>query len=549
LTPPSRIALALQRIVLRLERKPLRRLLAFAYRGIARATGAYLTRSERDAAVYVRGGVGAGDFQPGLSDIDLAIILPDDPAAGRTAERVKDRWERVARTLPFLQALVDLPRVHEDAELMDLVPSSAFTYGLDDSGSDGRRAGYFGDRSSLDLVRTLERPGLYGATEDWTLLTGPDRRSLEPGRDSQARRIAGWLELVWTWRAAFLTIAEPSMPRTADACVKLVADPARIWLWLADGERASGRADAIRRALWRIPEEEPALRRALELHRALPRLPRAPLAELLPAALRLSARVAALIGDQIVDAGTTELRLAGDSSELVTLGHVRQAREHQRVLALADWRAVAAPELPDESFALWRGDPRDPAVLAEAVNRVAGPYPALRFEELMILPAVPLRRSRLRAVKSAVTDPVFFAVAAGKRVAAIPDAKGWSVRDTAHRAVAEHRAWLEYGSGPNEDDAPSSGGHHLGRLLTAARAALLLESVEDEAPELCLTATETARRLAARSTAAGTVVSEALGRYREFALEGGEPPAKVVAAMHELVIRLPGYGARALLPR
>ena len=77
----------------------------------------------------------------------------------------------------------------------------------------------------------------------------------------------------------------------------------------------------------------------------------------------------------------------------------------------------------------------------------------------------------------------------------------------------------------------------------------MLESVEDEAPELCLTATETARRLAARSTAAGTVVSEALGRYREFALEGGEPPAKVVAAMRELVIRLPGYGARALLPR
>jgi predicted nucleotidyltransferase len=532
----SRLVHAVQRLVLNAHRTPLRRLPVFAYRAIARATGAYLTRGERDAAVYVRGGVGAGDFLPGLSDLDLAILLPDCPTApGRAAERVKRRWERLSRALPVLGRLVDLPRVHEDAELEQLVKSSALTYGLSEDGSGEPRAGYFGPQSNLDLLRTLERPGLYSATDDWSLLAGRGRLPREPRRDPQARRIAAWLELVWTWRAASPFVVDPTLTGTASAAVKLVAEPARIWLWLADGERYSGRAGALRTALRRMPEEEPALRRALELQGALSRLPAPALDELLPAALRLSARVAALIADQVADAGTTEVRLTGEPADLVIAG------QGQRALALADWRAVVAPELPDESFALRPGDPGDPTVLAGAADRHSGPYPALRAGELMVLPAVPLRRTRLRALKSPVTDPVVFAVAAGHGVAALPDVAGWSARDMARRAIAEHRAWLTHGTGPNEGQVPQGGGHDLGRLLTAARAALFHESLQEGAPELRLTVSATARGLAERSA----IADDALGAYRSFARKDTEPPAAVVAAMRELVLELPAYGSQA----
>lgn len=167
----------------------------------------------------------------------------------------------------------------------------------------------------------------------------------------------------------------------------------------------------------------------------------------------------------------------------------------------------------------------------------------------MIFPAVPLRRTRLRAVKSRVTDPVPFAIVAGEPVAELPEVHGWSARDMARRGVAEHRAWLERPYDAKADGAVSGMGHQLGRLLTAARAALFLESVEDGTPELCLTVAETARRLAARFPAAATITDEALGSYRDFALADGEPRRTVVAALRALVLELPGYvDADALSP-
>jgi hypothetical protein len=78
-------------------------------------------------------------------------------------------------------------------------------------------------------------------------------------------------------------------------------------------------------------------------------------------------------------------------------------------------------------------------------------------------------------------------------------------------------------------------------LLTAARAALFHESVAGGSPELAVTVTEAARRLGDRSRAARAVADEALGRYREFAIGGVEPPAGAVSAMGDLVRRLPAY--------
>jgi hypothetical protein len=147
----------------------------------------------------------------------------------------------------------------------------------------------------------LERPGLYGETADWRLVRGRDRRPPEPPRDAQDRRIAAWLDLVNWWQWAFPLCVDASRPFAPQSCVKLVAEPARIWLLLAHGERAGGRADVLGRALRRLPEEEAALLRALELERSLQSAPRPPVAETLPVLLRLSQRIASLIRAELAD--------------------------------------------------------------------------------------------------------------------------------------------------------------------------------------------------------------------------------------------------------
>ncbi len=377
----SRIALAVHRLVLRTGRSPLRWLWVVIYRGIARAGATYLTWGEKDAATYVRAGVGIGDLLPGISDVDMAVVLADYPAGlGTASERVRERWQRLYRALPSTRLLLDRPRVYDDADLRDLVGASALTYGLDDVGeTTADRATYFGDRASIDRIRMSDRPGLYGATADWRILTGPDRRPPEPSRDAQGRRIAGWLELLYWWRWVFAVCVDPTGPRTAALCVRLVAEPARIWLWLAYGERAAGRTDALQRAARRMPDEEDALRRALDLERSLPRSPDPPLADVLPTMVRLSARIAGLIAAELADMGTTAVRLSGtDSAVLVSAGQSEELADtlvggrDAGTLPLCDWRSLVYPALADESFLPILGDPGEPTVLADATRAQSG---------------------------------------------------------------------------------------------------------------------------------------------------------------------------------
>lgn len=548
MTSRSGIALAVHRALLRTSRTSLARLWELVYRLIARAWVAYLARGERGAAAYLRGGSARGDLLPGISDVDVALVLPADPAGpGIAGDRARQRWRRLRRSFPVTQLLIDFPRIFEHEELRDVTGTSAFTYGLDGSRKGvPRQAGYFA-AARPDRFRMLERPGLYGATTDWRLLTGPDRRPVEPARDPQLRRLAAWLELVWWWQWAFPLCVDPSGPRSASLCMKLVAEPARVWLWLAHGERASGRADVLHRALRRLPEEDDALRRALDLRDSLPESPEPPLDHVLPALVRLSARIAALIGTQLEDDGATEVRLAGaDPAELVPVHgdwrplHSMPGGKEPRLLPLCDWRGLVWPRLPDESFAPLSADPGDPAAIATAAaSQGDGPYPAFHADGLLILPTARWWRARLRAVQCPATDPVSFALARGDDVARFPNASGWSAEDTARRAVAEHRPWLL--NDPSSRHPPHGRGGALGRLFTAGRAALLLETLRDGEPELPVTVTETGRRLAARSSAAREVAEEALERYRDFAAHRTLPPSATVSAMRKLVSELPAY--------
>jgi hypothetical protein len=204
-----------------------------------------------------------------------------------------------------------------------------------------------------------------------------------------------------------------------------------------------------------------------------------------------------------------------------------------RLLPLCDWRALASPLLPDQCFGLLPGDPADPRLLAAATTSQAyGPQPALRVGGLMVFPAE-RPRTELRAVACPVTGPVSFALADGAAVAAFPNVHGWSAQDTARRAVAEHAAWLRAAPAPVPGTEPSEfAGGELARLLTAARAALFLESIERGAPELPVTLTETAR---------GIDAEQALERYREFAIHRTPPPPETLANVRALVQALPGY--------
>jgi hypothetical protein len=510
-----------------------------AFRGLARVWAAYLGWGPGRATTYVRGSLNGPDFMPGLSDVDLALVLPHEPGR-RRARRARSRWLRLRRRLPWTGLILDYPRIYDEEELRDLAGSTALTYGLD--GPDDYRAAYLGAEPSPDCIRTLERPGLYGKTADWRRVSGPDRLPAEVDRDAQRSRVAAWLELSYWWRWAFPACIDPSGPRTPYLCLKLVSEPARVWLWLAHGERASDRRDVLHRALQRLPEEEDALRRALDLCRRLPDSPVAPLGEVLPVLVRLSARVAALIADQIADRGDTQVRLA--SGDLVLAdgtwhdpAPAEGAGDPERVLPLCDWRGLVWPRRPDHAFAPLAGDPGDPAVLARAAAHDSGPHPALFAQSILILPAATRERVRLRALQCPVTDPVSFALAAGDPVARFPNVRGWSVQDTARRAVAEHRAWLRTAR-PHQG---MGAGQSLGCLLTAARAALLLQSVADDDPELALTVTATVRCLAARSAAWEAVGPEALETYRDAVLARRAPAPATVSALRRAVMALPAY--------
>jgi hypothetical protein len=149
----------------------------------------------------------------------------------------------------------------------------------------------------------------------------------------------------------------------------------------------------------------------------------------------------------------------------------------------------------------------------------------LRAGALLVLPGrVWEDRTRLRAVQCAVTDPVSFALLDGQSTAGFPDVRGWSAADTANRAVAQHRTWLS---------APEPPGRALGRLFTAARAALFHRSLREGEPRLALSAAATAHALGG--------VDQALEAYRAYRERAVEPPPDTIEAMRRVVLALPGY--------
>jgi hypothetical protein len=535
------VALAerLRRAIARTGRGPLEPFWALAYELSARVAAAYVTRGHAGAAAYATSSLATGEILAGVSDLDLAVVVPAGERPGAARARVESRRARLWRVLGPLGRHVWIAP-YEDAELaaaqspcLTLAPGSERTL-------------YFGPSPLVDELELTTRPGMPGRLHTWRRLSGPERRPPLRTRSRDEDRVAAWLELQSWWRWAFEACLAPGTPGRAALCVKLVAEPCRILLWLVHGEEARSRRRALERALEQLPEESAAIERALALQRALPRSPVAPLAETLPVFVRLTARIARLLQAETDTAGATEVVLQWGGAEELALGPDTRPALHALLgsepdlLPLVDWRSLVNPTLPDECFAIAPGDPADHAVLARAARASTSvAYAALRRDELLVLPTRDVYwLGQNRTVHFPASDPVSFALAAGEPVARFPDVGGWSIEDVSARAVVEHRGWLEV-----QLHEPGWDVQKLGRLLAAARAALLAESVAAGGPALPLTVAATARALAERDPAARQIAERAAEEYSGHRLVGGEPLDRVVGDLHAVVASLPPYRA------
>jgi hypothetical protein len=527
---PARLLGAL---ALRLGGGPLRPILLACYRALIAAVAAILRGGRRETAVYVRGSFGgAGSPVPGVSDVDLALVVPDGAGPAGHAHRASiERWEWVVRRVPPLGRVVAIG-AYEEGKLADAARSSALTYDLDtSSGTDARRALFAGGGAAgIHLAARFWRPGVPVPLADWRLVAGPDRRpSREHPEDDQPA--VAWLELQCWWRYAFWAAAAPEEPHVAYLGVKLVAEPLRVLLWLRDGESIVSRREALRVGLRRVSEEEDAIRAALRTYDRLARGPDPELDERLACLLRLSRAVAREVRRRADVAGpATEVALVGETA--LGPGGGRGGLAVGRVVPLADWRARTVPGEPPERLLELRGSADSPGVLAAAAAAERpGEVPAVRAREVLVEPTLdrssrPLLRGVLRAIQCEASDPVSFALLEGRRDASFPALPGWSAADCARRGVAEHAARL------------ADGGCGVVELLAAARSALFLQAVERGEPRLAVDLAAVCDELEREPDAGPAAVAA-----RE-ALEAGAARHDAPEALERTVRALPAFARR-----
>lgn len=514
------------------SRGPLRPVLVTAQFLFLRVLAAWLCLGARSAAIYLRRSAGLGDYVFGHSDIDLALVAPR-PA---DVERGLRRHERLCELVPPLRLVLDLV-AFEQADLARTAGSTILTY------EDG--SAYWRNAKPGGELRLLKHPSVHGPLADWRRLAGPDRRPHVGEYGAQERRIAGWLELGTRWNYAVMAARRGGMT-DARECAKYVAETARIGIWLEHREEARTRADAVRHALQHLPEEAPALERALRELEAPPGS-LGHLDDVLPFMVRGSARIARALAAQVDGAGATAVRLVGgDPAALVSApGALDQV---PRPLPLVDWVARAVSWLPDETFAVTGLDPTRAADLRAAAAPGGGVEPALEADGLLILPRG--RWGSLRTLQCAVTEPVSFALLQGRAEARFADVPGWSARDCARRAVAEHAGWLAMMSGAipvevsskhTDYAAAAPATRALGGLLSATRAALFFESLDAGDPELALSVAAAGPCLETNHPGMRAVYEEACGHYRTARGGGAEPPPDAVRALRDAVRRLPPY--------
>ena len=454
---------------------------------------------------------------------------------------------------------------YEEDDLRESLSAPCLTYGLASShdGKSDDRAAFLGTHPLHDHMGLQTHPSLYGARSEWRSLGGRNRLPPVGEDDPQSRRLAAWLHLQYWWRHAFLACAEPARDHVPLLCVKLLAEPVRLWLWVEHAEQVATREAALRRGLSELPGEEEVLQLGLDLLKALPHSPRPPLRDVIAGLLRHTERLAAHMSTAADAAGSVDVKLTGCEELAVTPDvvdrmHALHARgEYGELLPLADWRARAVPSMPDEAMMLIQANAVHPAFLAATAHADSGDaIPAFRYNSMLVMPTTNRERGMLRAVQCQPTDPVSMALADGRTIARFPELAGWSALHCARRAVAEHRGWFAasgvvyppHGWVGIQSGCSEPTMRTMGLLFTAARAALFLESIEEGHPELAVTVAGVADCLVARDSSCSDVVHSALHDFR--ASRAGEcKDPRPVAALLDIVRNLSAYaGSSALSP-
>lgn len=547
-------AAALARLMLRTASSPLSMVWSLAYASVMRAAAVFVRRDYPDASIYLKGSFASREPVYGVSDVDLVVVIPDEKApAGSLQKSAREAWKQICNRTPLLRRVIQHCWFYEERDLQESIGTCCLTSGLESDEADDR-AVFLGSQPLHDHMGLQTHPSIYGPLREWRRMAGPDRLPTASPGDVQSRRLAAWLHLQYWWRHAFQACADPSSAHVPLLCVKLIAEPVRLWLWVERGERVSTREASLARGLAELPEERETFELALRLLKALPRSPAPPLAEAVAALLRGTERLGQHMLEASEETGHVDVRLTGADDILVT----PQLRERAQALSgkllpLADWRALAVPGVPDEALWLLGAARLDPASLAEAARADNGDaVPCVHYNSMMLLPTINPERGLLRSVQCEPSDPVSMALSGGRAIARFPRLAGWSAMHTARRAVAEHRGWLrtaDWVSPPHgwvgTQSAPDNPTMRtLGLLFTAARAALFLESVHDGDPELAVTASGAADRLVARDPGSRAAVEDALNDLRAMrAVENNVTPR--VGPLLDVVRSLPAYSQSA----
>lgn len=563
-TRMRKFAVTFARVMLRTANTPLSAVWALAYWSVVRAAVAWLTRQYREASIYLKGSLSSREGVYGISDVDLVVVLPaDGTPKGPGQLSAREKWKQYCRRFPLLGFVIQHCWFYEEDDLRESLSASCLTYGLaaDQNGEPDDRAAFLGAHPLHDHMGLQTHPILYGARDEWRRLAGADRLPDVALHDEQSRRLAAWLDLQYWWRYAFQACADPTRDHVPLLCVKLLAEPVRLWLWVEHGERVATREAALRRGLSELPDERDVLQLGLDLLKALPRSPHAPLPETIAALLRHTERLALQMRAAADAAGSVDVRLTGCEQlavapDVVDRAHAVTANgESGKLVPLADWRARTAPSVPDEAMMLIQAKALDPAFLAATAHADCGDaIPAFRYHSMLVMPTTNPERGMLRAIQSQPTDPVSMALAEAATIARFPELAGWSALHCARRAVAEHRAWLasdarvnpSHGwvgvqSAPNKESIRT-----LGLLFTAARAALFLESIVEGDPELAVSVAGVAERLVARDPGCSDVVRSALHDFRA-ARAANSPDPIPVAGLLDVVRDLSAYARSSAL--
>jgi hypothetical protein len=511
-------------------------------------------RDHPDASIYMKGSFASGEPVYGISDIDLVAVIPGRGTAGSEQLTARERWKALCESFPLFKLVIQHCWFYEQDDLRESSSATCLTYGLaENADAQADRAGFLGQSALADHMGLQTNPSLYGLEKEWRFIAGGKSLPQSEPATQQNRRIAAWLHLQYWWRHAFAACAEPHRAHIPLLCVKLIAEPVRLRAWIERGEFFSTRDEALRRGLTEMPEEESAMRIALDLLNDLPRSPQPPVAEAIDSLLRQTQRISETMTAAADEAGYVDVRLTG-GDEIIDGGGAkamiqafRTATTSYKILPLADWRARAVPGVPDETMFVCEAASVDSNLLG-TLARVRDAVPVVHNNRVMLLPTTNAETGMLRSVQCEPTDPVSFALANGRAFARFPELSGWSASHCARRAAAEHRAWLstiEWSAPPHGWVGPQTSPlephvRTLGLLFTAARAALFLESIAEGAPELAVTAAGVASMLISRESAHADVSESALHALTK-ARAGESVDLSCVAQLHNIVHRLPAY--------